>query len=872
MHGYVIGLEEIDASMVGLVGGKGAHLGALTHIAGVRVPPGFCVITEAFDAVVAAAPGFDQRLARLSRLESADRVALRPAAAAVRDLIAGIALPDDMAAEITRAYAALGDSRACAVRSSATAEDLPTASFAGLHDSFLDVGGASSILDHVRRCWASLFTERAVVYRQRNGVDHRDVRMAVVVQAMVSPQASGVLFTADPLTGNRHVITIEAIPGLGEALVGGAVNPDAYRLSKGQVVERRIAVEARTEEARPTAGTPEVERAPGRGSGPVLTDAQLLRLAELGARIATSLGHPQDVEWCLRDDEIYVVQSRPITTLFPAPPAPDGEVHVYISVGHQQMMTDAMKPLGISVWQHTTPRPMTVAGSRLFVDVTAPLASPAAREGLLEAMGRSDPLIRDALDTVIAREGLLPPPPPDAPPAPASLPETELLDADPALVEALIAENQASVATLRREIEGKEGAELVDFIVDDFQELRRLLFDPRSYRAFMSAMEAAWWLNDRMQEWLGEANVADTLALSVPHNVTAEMGLALLDVADAIRPHPQVVEFLEGGVGDDFLEVLPRLQGGEAARDAIEGWLARYGVRCVGEIDITRPRWSERPADLVPLILSNIRNFEPGAGTLRFERGARQAEQKATDLLRRIRALPDGEARAEATRRMIDRLRTFMGYREYPKYGMVSRYFVYRQALLGEAARLVEAGVLPEVEDLFFLTLPELREVVRTRRIDLYVVRERKEEFRWHQGLQPPRVITSEGEAVTGAYRTGEVPEGALVGLGVSAGVVEGRARVISDIAQADLRPGDILVTAFTDPSWTPLFVAAGGLVTEVGGMMTHGAVIAREYGLPAVVGVEQATRRIQDGQWLRVNGAAGFVEVLPDPAPVTGN
>ena len=287
-------------------------------------------------------------------------------------------------------------------------------------------------------------------------------------------------------------------------------------------------------------------------------------------------------------------------------------------------------------------------------------------------------------------------------------------------------------------------------------------------------------------------------------------------------------------------------------------------MRCVGEIDITRPRWSEHPATLLPILLGNIRNFEPGAGKRRFEQGQQEAWSKEQELLERLRALPDGQRKAEEAKQMIDRVRTFIGYREYPKYGMISRYFVYKRALLAEAERLVQAHVLRKKEDIFYLTLQELHDVVRTNQVDDQLIRARQDAFRSYQALTPPRVLTSDGEAIAGAYRRDDVPAGALVGLPVSAGTIEGRARVVLDMAEADLEPGDILVTTYTDPSWTPLFVAIKGLVTEVGGLMTHGAVIAREYGLPAVVGVENATRLIKDGQRVRVHGTDGYVEILP--------
>jgi pyruvate,water dikinase len=266
---------------------------------------------------------------------------------------------------------------------------------------------------------------------------------------------------------------------------------------------------------------------------------------------------------------------------------------------------------------------------------------------------------------------------------------------------------------------------------------------------------------------------------------------------------------------------------------------------------------------LLPIILGNVRSFEPGAGKRRVAEGRLKAREKEEELLARLRDLPDGVQKADEAKRMIDRIRTFIGYREYPKFGMVSRYFVYKQALLREAERLVQARALVEEEDIYYLTFEELHDVVRTGQVDDQLIRRRKDAFASYQTLTPPRVLTSDGEVVDGSYRRADVPAGALVGLPVSAGAVEGRARVVLEMAEADLEAGDILVTAYTDPSWTPLFVAIKGLVTEVGGLMTHGAVIAREYGLPAVVGVEHATRLIRDGDRIRVHGTDGYVEIL---------
>ncbi|GCB49585.1 rifamycin-inactivating phosphotransferase [Streptomyces sp. NL15-2K] len=863
---YVLDLQDVDETQVAVVGGKGAHLGGLSRIEGIRVPGGFCVTTDAFRRIMAESPSLDDRLDQLSRSNPDDREAIRTLSAQIRRTIEGIAIPADLAAAITRALARLGEQAAYAVRSSATAEDLPTASFAGQQDTYLNVVGPTAILQHVSRCWASLFTERAVTYRQRNGIDHRTVRMAVVVQQMVVPHAAGILFTADPVTGNRKVATVDAGFGLGEALVSGLVNPDVFKVRHGEVVAKAIAAEQRAVHALPAGGTGEVAIDSQRQEQPALTDAQVVRLVRLGRRIEAHFGRPQDIEWCLVDDGFQIVQSRPITTLFPIPETGDQENHVYVSVGHQQMMTDPMKPLGISVWQLTAMAPMHEAGGRLFVDVTRRLASPASRAGFLDLVGRGDPLVRDALETVLDRDDFVLSLPDAGPGGPSARSASAPIETDPAIVTGLIERSQASIAALERDIGTKTGPALFDFLLEAFEEHKRVLGDPLSLQAIMAGMEATWWLNDKLREWLGEKNAADTLTLSAPDNVTSEMGLALLDVADVIRPHPEVVALLQGVGAEDegFLDELAKLAGGTEARDAIETYLDRYGMRCVGEIDITRPRWRERPTMLVPVILDNVRNFEPGAAERRFEEGRRKALEKERDVLSRLRALPDGDRKADEAKRMIDRVRTFIGYREYPKYGIAGRYFVYKQALLEEAERLVQAGVLPEEEDIFYLTFQELHDVVRSNQVDDRLIQQRKDAFRSYHALTPPRVLTSDGEAVTGAYRRDDVPAGALIGLPVSAGTIEGRARVILDMAEADLETGDILVTTFTDPSWSPLFVGIAGLVTEVGGLMTHGAVIAREYGLPAVVGVEQATRLVRDGQRIRVHGTDGYVEILP--------
>ncbi len=876
-HSFVLEFTDIDKIRFELVGGKGANLGELSRIEGIKVPEGFCISTDAYK-IIHKSSSIDKLLDQLSQLKVEDRDKIGKLSSKIRKAIEESEIPKELIEEISMQLSRLGEENSYAVRSSSTAEDLPTASFTGQQETYLNIRGKEAILKYISKCWSSLFTERAIAYRIQNGFDHRNVFLSVIVQKMVFPQVSGILFTADPVTSNRKVVSIDASFGLGEALVSGLVNADNYKIIDGAIIDKKIASKKVAVHALSEGGTKEREIEAGSQNIPALSDEQVLKLGKIGRKIEKHFGQPQDIEWCLckgprpeENDIFYVVQSRPITTLYPIPASNDQENRVYISVGHQQMMTDPMKPLGLSVFQLTAGRAMYPAGGRLFVDITNELASPARREIMINILGKSDPLLRDALKTIAQRKDFIKPLPDDENnkggdkgdknPPPRNY--QTLKDYDPSIVPELIKRSEASVEALRQNIQTKSGIALIDFILQDVEQLKQGLPDQDSFGVIMTGMNAAAWINEKMKEWLGEENAADTISQSVPYNITSEMGLALLDVADMIRPFPEVIHYLQDAKSDNFLDELSKFDGGKESRDAILKFLDKYGMRCVGEIDITRARWSENPVTLLPIILGNIKNFEAGISRRKFEQGKQQAWKKEQELLARVKQLPDGEQKAKDTKRMIDLVRNFSGYREYPKYRIINHYFIYKQALLKEAARLVQANILHDKEDLYYLSLEKLREVVRTKKVDHHIIRNRKLDFESYKKLSPPRVITSDGEIITGQYKRENLPPGAIVGLAVSAGVVEGRARVILKLEEAELKEGDILVTSFTDPSWTPLFVSISGLITEVGGLMTHGAVIAREYGLPAVVGVENATQMIKDGQRIRVHGTAGYVEIL---------
>ena len=800
MNSYVLSFQEIDKTKISMVGGKGANLGELSRITEILVPEGFCVTTEAYKKITENNEELKGLLDELSHFGVEDIEKIREISSEIRKVIEGITIPEVISEEIARFILRLGEKDSYAVRSSATAEDLPTASFAGQQDTYLNIIGKESILKHIRKCLASLFTERAVIYRIQNGFNHNKVYLSVVVQKMVVSKAAGILFTADPVTCNRKVVSIDASFGLGEALVSGLVNADNYRVRNDKIVDKKISTKKLGIYSLKDGGTEKLAIEPEMQNSQVLTDEQILRLTHMGRKIEEHFGCPQDIEWCLDHDTFYIVQSRPITTLYPIPETNDEKKHVYLSVGHQQMMTDPLKPLGMSLKELISFGRWFKAGGRLFVDVAPMLASPDGRKNLLNNMKQLEPLTEDAIMTIIERDFIkcLPNDKEEqsdikSKSAAGSEPQKEL---DPTIVSELIKKSQSSIEELKQKIQTKSGVDLIDFILEDINELKRILFDPQSTAVFMSAINASLWTNEKMNEWLGEKNAADIISQSVPNNITSEMGLELMDVADVIRPYPEIVDFLQHVKDDNFLEEVIKFYGGKETRDAILSYLRKFGMRCSGEIDITRTRFSEKPITLVPMILSNIKNFEPSAGKMKFEQGRQEALNKEQELLSRLRELPDGEQKAKETKRNIDLIRNFIGYREYPKYGMISRYFVYKQALMKEAKRLVQDGVIHEKEDIYYLTLEELREVVHTNKLDYDIIIKRKDEHKLNEKLTPPRVMTSDGEIITGKYKRENLPAGAIAGLAVSSGVIEGRARVILNMEDAVLEAGDILVTS----------------------------------------------------------------------------
>ncbi|MEV4415665.1 PEP/pyruvate-binding domain-containing protein [Catellatospora sp. NPDC049609] len=886
--GLVLDFADIDAGMLAEVGGKAGNLGVLTR-AGLPVPPGLCLTTEAY-RVVAASAHLDEIHDALARTPATDVPTLTALAGRARAALLAAPIPAGIAEAVAAGYARLGDGVPVAVRSSATAEDLPFASFAGQQDTYLNIVGEDAVIDAVRRCWASLWTDRAVVYRAVNGIDNRTVRLAVVVQRMVDSAVAGVMFTANPVTGHRRQAVIDAAPGLGEAVVSGAVNPDHFVVDTPArtILHRRLGDKRLAVRALPGGGTEHVTLAAGAEQACV-TDAQVLALAELGERVEAHYGAPQDTEWAIDGDgALWLTQARPVTTLFPLPdpaPAPDAGTRVYFCFSVAQGLYRPITPMGLAAFRVLAtgasrlfgfpvadplagPAMFTTAGQRVYFDITTAVRSTMGRTLIPKILGVMEARSGAAISTLfddprlsnIRRSRL---------PFVRRVGRVAVKYRIPVRLLQALARPEKGLAAV-----GRLGSELDDVLTvpQDATAAQRLDFVQQTLTGEVvhlvprvmpvaAAGFVALGIADRL---LGpDAAVGEVQAVlrGIPNNVTTDMDLQLWDLAERLRADgPSARLFAESTVD----ELADRCQAGTmpaAARDGLAAFLARYGHRAVAEIDLGLPRWSDDPRYLLG-VLANYLRMDPADGTALtpdrlFARGAAEAEAMVDTLAKR--AARRGRLRGRAVRGLLGRARALAGVRELPKYYMVRVLAACRAQLALVGAELVRQGRLADADDVYFLDLAEARAgLTGTDQRDLVEQRRRAydEELRRRH---IPRVLLSDGTEPEAKLHTAAT-DGALTGTPASAGQVTGIARVIMDPVGAHLEPGEILVAPSTDPGWTPLFLTAGGLVMEMGGANSHGAVVAREYGIPAVVGVPDATGRITSGQQITVDGAAGTV------------
>lgn len=875
MTKFVLYFNEIDKDSLPYVGGKGANLGEMTK-ADFPVPHGFCVTTSAYKAFVDTSDKMNQFLTKLEHV-SADKLdEIRVLGQQIRNHLETLVMPREIEEAIIEAWEQNGHEKAYAVRSSATAEDLPGASFAGQQETYLNVLGQEQLLDSIRRCWASLFTDRAISYRAKNGFEHRQVFLSVVVQEMVFPDVSGIMFTADPISGNRTVTSIDASFGLGEALVSGLVSADLYQVQSDKIIQKKISSKKIAIISIPEGGTITRELTPNQQQAQALSDERIIELSKLGKKIENHYGTEQDVEWCLANGKFYIVQSRPITSLYPIPKFSDNQLHILVSMGHIQMMTDVMKPMAISVF--STMIPIAVeAGGRVFGDFTTPFGIKPLRKRIPQVLRRMDEQLGAALEEILQR--------PTTKISNKRIPFGKIAPIAFSVVKIIVKNILFADPVARRNFVNQ-------FIKDSVKQCQQNVFNtsmPSRIDAIKQNMKqevfpallkvAPNWVSGELvseivkkslKKWLGDTESFHILSRSLPGNVTSELGLMIGDLADSARQNSLLLDYLQKATDADFYKGLREIPNSDSFRMKLEEFMRLYGMRCPGEIDISKSRWQETPTALVSAIMSHIRTMAPGEHRRKFHEAAREAEQVAKELIEQI-GNEKGSMQARIMRRLIHVYRNLGGLREHHKYLLIQYFNIYRQTILELAQEFVQSEVLSEISDVFYLTLDEVQalESGTFEKNAKQLIMERKQRDEVNKKLTPPRVMTSEGEIITGRRSVTNAPEGALIGTPVSSGVIEGYAKIVLHPEDANLNEGEIMIAPFTDPGWTPLFHSAKALVMEVGGMMTHGAVVAREYGIPSVVGIDKATKVIKNGDYIRVDGTQGYVQILDKPAQI---
>lgn len=883
-------------------GGKGANLARLTR-AGFRVPPGFILPTAAYQAYVRAnrlEAAIERALAGLDP-SAPSPAALEEASAAIRAAFRAGQMPESIRAELLEAYAGLNGAPV-AVRSSATTEDLPDLSFAGQQDTYLNVTDAEQLLRAVVDCWSSLWTARALGYRLRNGLGPQycwggpqycwggrdQVSLAVVVQQMVQSEVSGVLFTANPLSGLLSESVIDAVFGLGEALVSGQVEPDHFVVNTltGEIVSAQLGSKRAAARSRPGGG---VELAAEDGAArPTLSEEDVRHLAVLGQRVQAEYGAPQDIEWALIGETLYLLQSRPITSLFPVPEVSFDPLIVWFSFGDVQGVSGPITPLG-----RDTMRLLLAGGGKLFKANVKPeeirLFAPAGERVWV----RISDLIRNPLGFKVAEPAL-------GFVEPSMGQIIRELVKDPRLgagqgkmklrtVRGLIAFFVPVMARLIGNLIHPDGArERLDALIeshlagarvppasDRFGRLtnavaflrRELTYAfqfllPQFVPIFGPSMACLTWLNKQFPD---QRDRVLELTRGLNNNVTTQMDLGLWRAAQALGADEESRGVFESHTAPELAELYLRGELPPAAQTAVGAFLREYGARGVGEIDFGRRRWREDPTPVMHTLQSYLRIEPEFAPDVVFERGRAAGEAAVETLAGLARQKRGGWLKEKLVRAAARRIRLLMGARESPKFYAVRMMGISRQALLEVGAEFAQAGTLEQADDLMFFKLAELDALAHGEQRDWKALAaERRAAYaREQRRRQAPRVLVSDGRAFYDGLGADQDESGAIIGSPVSPGAVEGIVHVILDPRRAQLAPGEILVCPGTDPAWTPLFLAAGGLITEVGGMMTHGSVVAREYGIPAVVGVHQATQRLRTGQRIRMDGSTGKIVVV---------
>ncbi len=816
----IIELDQVGRGDVGRVGGKGASLGELLR-AGVPLPGGFVIEAAAYRAAVAAADAWPAIEAALSArgVASGEADACEAAAAMIREVFLRVPLG---ALEVPLRARVDGIGQV-AVRSSATAEDLPDASFAGQQETFLGVLGADAICEAVRRCWASLWTARSISYRARQGFDHAEVALAVVVQEMVEPLVAGVLFTRDPVGGRADELLLNASWGLGESVVSGVVTPDSWRLGRAGALVRELRVGSKETRIVARAGGGTVtEPVPEALRARACLDAPALRaLVSLGERVEALYGAPQDLEFAWTGTELFLLQSRPITTR--AQPA------ARLSRAQRRVLDDIL--------EHYPTAPLPI-------DEAPVVEGYEALQEMLRAAGLALPHAREVL--CMDADGVtrvLPPP---------TRPTSRLL-ALPATLKAAWARDPdawlEAVAAPRAEILSREPRALDDAALAvqlrgalDLAALTgRVRFTdviaPMSLRgAWLGALSRLARLPVQPTGWLGGLSYR-----------TLEIELALQRVADAILDRPAVLELYLSTAPDEVRDALATAPGGPDVAHLVDELLAEHGARAAGAyVPFSTRSWREDRGPLHAALAVMVRTGERGAAGRRAEAAA----ARHVELRARVRERLPAALRGTFDRTLSAYRRAHVA-REASLYAIEEAFAAARGAVDELAIRLTTRGALGAPSHAAYARVDELIAALDGDSADLRQVVARRRARRelavstWRAQRRPP------------SRRGGAVVAGAAG----SPGLAEGPVRILRSIGEfPSLGAGDVLVCPHTDPTWTPLFGLAAAVVADTGGPLSHAAIVAREYGIPAVLGTGTGTTTLRDGDWVIVDGSSGEV------------
>ena len=867
-------------------GGKGTNLARLTR-AGFAVPRGFIIPTEAYREFVSANRWLATIQSVVEDLSAEDASALERASTQIRVAFSAGKIPDGTEEAIRAAYAEF-ENKPVAVRSSATAEDLPDLSFAGQQDTYLNVVGIEQLLAAVINCWSSLWTARAIGYRIRNHIRHDEAALAVIVQEMIQSEASGVLFTANPLTGLRNEAVIDATLGLGEALVSGQVEPDHYvvDVTKDQIVSKTLGEKKISTRGKTGGGVEVIEE--DAGTRQALSDEEILQVAATGRQIQKEYDFPQDVEWALADGKLYILQSRAITSLFPVPEVSFDPLIVWFSFGAVQGLVGPMTPIGIDVGRHifagagrmfgteikaNEENVLVPAGERLWIRISDVVRNPVGSRVIGGALNFIEPSAGKILKSLISDPRL------GAGTGKMKLSTVRRMAGFALLILARFALNMLQPEKARAGLDAAVGSYLAALRVpagkDRFERLMNVVTFMRERLSgvfqfllprFIPIMGPAMASLNLLNELTGDdrAQVLE-VTRAVAQNVTTEMDLALWKTATEIRADAESADVFRSSDAPTLARRYLRGTLPSTAQTVISRFMEKYGMRGTGEIDFGQPRWREDPTPIMHTLQSYLNIDEASAPDALFAKGEQAAAKAVENIAAKARKQSGGWLKERMARGAARRVRLLMGVRESPKFFAIRTMGIARKALLEAGEEFAQAGTIEQADDLVFLKLDELEALARNEPCNWRaLIAERRSTYeRELRRRQVPRILVSDGRAFYEGLGfetdTGDV----ITGSPVSPGVAEGKVHIIFDPSGAQLAPGEILVCPGTDPAWTPLFMAAGGLITEVGGMMTHGSVVAREYGIPAVVGVHEATTRLKNGQRIRIDGTAGKIVVL---------